>query len=96
MLTVLCRKAGIRRIRVHDLRHTAASLMLDQGVAIRTVMETLGHSTISMTMDTYGHVMETTLRDAARKMDEALGNADEGNQERGDDDPPAAGVLVPR
>ena len=59
-------------LRVHDLRHTCASLLLAQGVDARTIMETLGHSTITMTLDTYAHVMGTTLRAAADRMDDAL------------------------
>ncbi|WP_234341286.1 tyrosine-type recombinase/integrase [Streptomyces sp. NRRL S-1813] len=62
MLTILCRNAKVRRVRVHDLRHTCASLLLAQGVDARTIMETLGHSTITMTLDTYAHVMQTTLK----------------------------------
>jgi integrase len=73
MLTILCRDAGVRRVRVHDLRHTCASLLLAQGVDARTIMETLGHSTITMTLDTYAHVMNTTLKAAADRMDDALG-----------------------
>ncbi|GED86033.1 hypothetical protein TNCT6_31180 [Streptomyces sp. 6-11-2] len=73
MLTILCRDAGVRRVRVHGLRHTCASLLLAQGVDARTIMETLGHSTITMTLDTYAHVMSTTLKAAADRMDDALG-----------------------
>jgi integrase len=73
MLTILCTKANVRRVRVHDLRHTCASLLLAQGVDARIIMETLGHSTITMTLDTYAHVMQTTLRAAADRMDDALG-----------------------
>ncbi|MFB8438083.1 tyrosine-type recombinase/integrase [Streptomyces niveus] len=73
MLTVLCRDAKVRRVRVHDLRHTCASLLLAQGVDARTIMETLGHSTITMTLDTYAHVMGTTLRAAADRMEDMLG-----------------------
>ncbi|MER7965315.1 tyrosine-type recombinase/integrase [Streptomyces ardesiacus] len=73
MLTILCRDARVPRVRVHDLRHTCASLLLAQGVDARTIMETLGHSTITMTLDTYAHVMGTTLRAAADRMDDALG-----------------------
>ncbi|MGC0204819.1 tyrosine-type recombinase/integrase [Streptomyces levis] len=54
MLTFLCRGAGVRRVRVHDLRHTFASLLLAHGVDARTIMETLGHSTITMTLDWTG------------------------------------------
>ncbi|MFC7988475.1 tyrosine-type recombinase/integrase [Streptomyces pilosus] len=77
MLTILCRDAKVRRVRVHDLRHTCASLLLAQGVDARTIMETLGHSTITMTLDTYAHVMGTTLRAAADRMDDALGLDDD-------------------
>ncbi|MFI1157355.1 tyrosine-type recombinase/integrase [Streptomyces sioyaensis] len=73
MLTILCRNAKVRRVRVHGLRHTCASLLLAQGVDARTIMETLGHSTITMTLDTYAHVMQTTLTAAADRMDDALG-----------------------
>ncbi|WP_405409106.1 tyrosine-type recombinase/integrase [Streptomyces decoyicus] len=73
MLTTLCRNAKVRRVRVHDLRHTCASLLPAQGVDARTIMETLGHSTITMTPDTYAHVMQTTLKAAADRMDDALG-----------------------
>ncbi|MFI7357429.1 tyrosine-type recombinase/integrase [Streptomyces avidinii] len=83
MLTILCGNAKVRRVRVHDLRHTCASLLLAQGVDARTIMETLGHSTITMTLDTYAHVMQTTLRAAADRMDDVLG-VDASNEEEGD------------
>ena len=64
--------AGLPVIRFHDLRHTAATLLLAQGVSPRTIMETLGHSQISLTMDTYAHVMPTLQQDAATKMNDIL------------------------
>jgi integrase len=64
--------AGLTPKRFHDLRHTAASLLLAQGVHPRTVMETLGHSQISLTMNTYSHVMPAVMRDAADKMQALL------------------------
>ena len=63
---------GLPRLRFHDLRHTAATLLLAQGVHVRTIMEILGHSQISLTMNTYAHVMPTMQRDAAEKMDAIL------------------------
>ena len=57
--------ANLPALRFHDLRHTAASLLLAQGVSPRTIMETLGHSQISLTMDTYAHIMPTLQQDAA-------------------------------
>ena len=56
---------GLPRQRFHDLRHACASLMLAQGVAPRVVMETLGHSQISLTMNTYSHVIPQLGRAAA-------------------------------
>ena len=49
--------AGLPRIRLHDLRHTAATLLLERGVHPKIVQELLGHSTINLTLDTYSHVM---------------------------------------
>jgi integrase len=60
-------------MRFHDLRHSCASLLLVQGVSARVVMETLGHSNISITMDTYTHVLPELQRQAADAMDRALG-----------------------
>ncbi|MHB1324976.1 MAG: site-specific integrase [Thermoleophilia bacterium] len=68
----LLKKAGLPDIRFHDLRHTAASLLLVQGVQPRVVMETLGHSQISLTMNRYSHVMPVLQREAAEKMDAIL------------------------
>ena len=56
-------------IRFHDLRHTAATIMLSQGVHPKIVQERLGHSTISMTLDTYSHVLPTMQKEAAEKLD---------------------------
>lgn len=72
----LLQRAEVRTIRLHDLRHTAASLLLAQGVHPRVVMEILGHSQISLTMNTYSHVMPQTVRDAADRMEDALWNAE--------------------
>ncbi|MCT1619302.1 tyrosine-type recombinase/integrase [Janibacter hoylei] len=66
-------RAGLRRIRFHDLRHTCASLLLAQGVSPRVVMEVLGHSQMSMTTDLYGHVMLSSLRSAADALDGVFG-----------------------
>jgi integrase len=69
----MVRKAKLPQMRFHDLRHSCASLLLTQGVAPRVVMETLGHSRISVTMDTYTHVMPALLGEAADAMDRSLG-----------------------
>lgn len=72
LFKALLRKAELRDARLHDLRHTAASLLLLQGVAPRVVMEVLGHSQISLTMNTYSHVVPELKRDAADRMSAAL------------------------
>lgn len=64
--------AGLRDIRFHDLRHTAATFLLAQGVDPRTIMETLGHSQISLTLNTYSHVLPALQREAAEKMNRLL------------------------
>jgi integrase len=65
--------AKLPMMRIHDLRHTCASLLLAQGVHPRVVMETLGHSQISLTLDTYSHVLPALGADAAAKMDSLVG-----------------------
>jgi integrase len=72
MLKPVLRAAGMPQIRVHDLRHTAATIMLTQGVHPKLVQEMLGHSTIATTMDTYSHVMPTLHDEAVRKLDAVL------------------------
>jgi integrase len=67
--------AGLPRQRFHDLRHACASLLLAQGVPARVVMETLGHSEISLTLNTYSHVLPSLGREAALRMDALLGEA---------------------
>jgi site-specific recombinase XerD len=62
-------------LHLHDLRHAFATLLLDQGVELRTVMELLGHSTIRLTADTYGHVLPTKVKGASDLMDGLLGEA---------------------
>lgn len=70
-------KAGLPRVRVHDLRHTAATLLLEKAVHPKVVQEMLGHSTIMLTMDTYSHVSPAMHKEAAAQMDAlfALGSA---------------------
>lgn len=54
-------KAGIRRVRLHDLRHTFGSLLLQNGATIVYVKEQMGHSSIQVTVDTYGHLIPTNV-----------------------------------
>ncbi|MDQ3503115.1 MAG: tyrosine-type recombinase/integrase [Actinomycetota bacterium] len=68
----LPRKAEVPEVRLHDGRHTAATLLLSSGAHPRVVMELLGHSQMRTTTDTYSHVMPALAREAAERMGDAL------------------------
>jgi integrase len=65
----LLKRAGLPDIRLHDLRHTCATLMLCEGVHIKLVQELLGHATISITLDTYSHLLPGMGDEAAGAME---------------------------
>ena len=65
--------AGLEHLRLHDLRHTAATLMLLADVNPKVVSERLGHATVAITLDLYSHVTPTMQAEAAAKMDGLLG-----------------------
>jgi integrase len=67
----LLRQAGVRDARVHDARHTAATLLIEQGVHIRVVQEVLGHTRVTTT-ERYTHVATLQMRDASDRMSKAL------------------------
>lgn len=77
-LSSILEDSGLPHLRFHDLRHTCATLLLAQGTDARTIMETLGHSQITLTLNTYAHVMPVLQRDAADRMEQMLGSAKEG------------------
>ena len=68
----LLTEAKLPAMRIHDLRHTCATLLLAQGVNPRVVMEQLGHSQINLTLDTYSHVLPSVQKEAAQQMDAVL------------------------
>ncbi|MEV7705067.1 site-specific integrase [Mesorhizobium sp. B2-3-3] len=70
--TRVAESAGLRVIRLHDARHGCATILTAAGVAPRVVMEILGHSQISITMDVYTHVVQDTQREAISHMDRLL------------------------
>jgi integrase len=65
-------RAGVRAVRLHDARHTAATVLLTEGVHPRVVMELLGHSQMRTTTDIYSHVMPALAREAADRMSAAV------------------------
>jgi integrase len=71
-LRLLLERAGLPRIRFHDLRHTAATLLLASGTHPKMVQELLGHSTIALTLDVYSHVTPSMHDEAAATMDRLL------------------------
>lgn len=85
--------AGLPRMRFHDLRHAAATLMLAQGAQARELMATLGHSTITVTLDIYAHVLPASQRATADRLDAAFGGhfADGTGRDREDDGERGAG-----
>jgi integrase len=64
-------QAGVRDARVHDARHTAATLLIEQGVHIRVVQEVLGHTRVTTT-ERYTHVATLRMRDASERIGQAL------------------------
>ena len=84
-LTVAARAAGLPRVGLHTLRHSAASVMLSHGVPIAVVSQVLGHSGISITVDVYGHVAPDVSREALA----VLGSVLSGPIDPADSDAPA-------
>ena len=74
----LLERAGLPRMRFHDLRHSAATLLLGMGVHPKIVSELLGHTQIGITMDLYSHVTATMQRDAAAAFEGLLGSTEGG------------------
>ena len=69
---MLVRRTGLKGIRLHDARHSHASLMLKQGIHPKVVQERVGHSSIQITLDTYSHVAPGLQQAAAKRFDEAF------------------------
>jgi integrase len=84
------RGAGLRRSRLDDLRHTAASVWLGAGADPKVVQRVLGHATASMTMDLYGHLVDANLWQAAQLVGDISGTREafEGAIEDEDDQEP--------
>ena len=68
----LLERAGLERIRVYDLRHTCATLLLAANAHPKVVSERLGHSSVLLTMDTYSHVLPTMQDEPAEQLESML------------------------
>src|SRR5579862_500173 len=72
----LRRRAGLPRVRFHDLRHTAATLLLEEGINPKVVSERLGLAQVAITLDIYSHVTPHMQRQAADAMEVELGGGE--------------------
>ncbi|MDH3943245.1 MAG: site-specific integrase, partial [Anaerolineae bacterium] len=68
----LLKEAGLPKMRFHDLRHTAASIMLNNGIDVLVASQRLGHARPSITLDVYGHLMPAIQNEAAEVLDSIL------------------------
>ncbi len=84
--------AGLRHVRLHDLRHTFASLLLQQGESVMYVKEQLGHGSIQITVDTYGHLIPGANRGAVDRLDDDAPEQPVASQAQPDED--ATDVMV--
>jgi integrase len=66
------KKAGIQKIRFHDLRHTYASLLIEQGENIKYISSQLGHSTPTITLEVYAHLLKPTNPEAAQRLESTV------------------------
>jgi len=69
---VMLKKAGLRKIRVHDVRHTYASLLISNGVSLAYIRDQLGHSSIKTTVDIYGHLIPSSMQHVVNELDHAI------------------------
>lgn len=67
------RRAGLRQIRFHDLRHTYTALLIRQGENVKFIQSQLGHASIQTTLDRYGHLLPESNREAGERLDAILG-----------------------
>jgi integrase len=90
----ICDLADVRHIRFHALRHTCATLLLEEGVDLVTIKDLLGHAQIHITAQTYAHVRIRLQRKAIESMSDALDADDDGQDDDGDD--PGQHAIVRR
>ena len=67
-----CEKSGVKKIRVHDLRHSHAAALIEMNVAPKLLQERLGHERIQTTLDTYGHLYPNAQAEVARQLEEFM------------------------
>ena len=67
-----CKKSGVKKIRVHDIRHSHASLLVELGFSPLLIAERLGHEKVQTTMDTYSHLYPNKQVEVAKQLDNLI------------------------
>ena len=75
-LQLILERAGCKRVRFHDLRHTFATMALEHGMDVKTLSATIGHISSATTLDIYSHITDTMQRQAAVRIDRKIGGTD--------------------
>lgn len=75
-LQLILERAGCRKVRFHDLRHTFATLALEHGMDVKTLSATIGHVSSATTIDIYSHITDNMQRQAAVSIDRKIGGTD--------------------
>lgn len=83
MFQQLLKKADLPSIRFHDLRHSAATILMAMGVHVKVIQELLGHSNIALTLNMYGHALPSKQAEASEKWDDLFG--EQGERRGGDE-----------
>jgi integrase len=84
LFSKLLKKAQLPHMRFHDLRHSAATILLAMGVPIKVVQELLGHKDINTTLNVYGHVLASMQQEAMDKLDDLFGKGEDNKDEEKD------------
>ena len=75
-LQLILERAGCKKVRFHDLRHTFATMALEHGMDVKTLSATIGHESSATTLDIYSHITDTMQRQAAARIDREIAGAD--------------------
>lgn len=81
-LKAILKRIGLENTRFHDLRHTYATISLQNGDDIKTVSDNLGHATVAFTLDVYGHVTDQMRKASAERMQTFIDNLNQENRKK--------------
>ncbi len=83
MFKKVLQEAGIPHMHFHDLRHSAATILLSMGVNMKVIQELLGHSDISITLGKYSHLLPSMQKEVVDRWDDVFGRDDEFDESEG-------------